>query len=143
MITKEPKNSDKYYWTSHAKHKMRQYGLSVQRITRVIRAPLRKEGGIAGKETIAVMQPQSMRRGADGQKTWTSEIWVMYKIAKENEIKDEKKKIYQDDNMTQFLANISGTQKQIRIISAWRYPGKTNSAEDLPEQIMDEIAEIA
>ncbi len=140
---KEPKNSDKYYWTSHAKHKMRHYGLSAQRITRVIRTPLRKEESIIGKETIAVMQPQSMRRGTDGQKTWTSEIWVMYKITEGDVMKDDNQKNVQDDKMMQFLASVSGTQKQIRIISAWRFPGKTDPAESLPEQIMDEIAEIA
>jgi len=49
-----PKNSEKYYWTEHAKYKMKYYGLSAQKILGVIRSSKRKEDGIV-KNTIAVM----------------------------------------------------------------------------------------
>jgi hypothetical protein len=136
---KEPKNSDKYYWTSHAKMKMRHYGLSAQRITRVIRAPLRVQEGITGK-TIAVVQPQSTRKGEDGQKTWTNEIWVMYQI--KNKKQEQKNSEVMDEKMMAFLGNVVNAPKQIYIISAWRYPGKTKPGEGLPDEILDEIAEV-
>lgn len=142
MIWKEPKNSDKYYWTSHAKMKMRHYGLSAQRITRVIRRPLRTQEGVTSG-TIAVVQPQSTKKGKNGQKTWTNEIWVMYQIKnKKQDRKSEKKSAVMDDKMVQFLNSATSGQKQIHIISAWRYPGKTVPGEGLPEEILDEIAEV-
>lgn len=136
---KEPKNSDKYYWTNHAKSKMRHYGLSAQRITRVIRAPIRTQEGIAGN-TIAVVQPQSTRRGENGEKTWTNEIWVMYQIKEKKT--NNKNSAVMDDKMATFLGNTTQGQKQIMIISAWRYPSKTIPGEGLPDEILDEIAEV-
>ena len=140
-MPKDPKNSEKYYWTEHAKRKMRQYGLSAQRITRVIRRPMRTESAITGDHMIAVMQPQSMRRGADGQRTWTSEIWVMYKIVAPHK-NDVDAKGSHDQKMQEFLARVSQSQKQIRIVSAWRFPGKTEPGDALPDEIMAEIAEV-
>ncbi len=96
------------YWTQHAKSKMRQYRLSKSRILRVLYRPSRTEKGIA-PETIAVMQPASnpithtnMRYGAKRKKV--GEIWLMY----------------QD------------TQKMRKIITAWRYPGKSPIGEKIP-----------
>ena len=139
MNWKPPKNSDKYYWTEHVKMKMRYYGLTAQRITRVIRRPLRIEEGIAGN-TIAVVQPQSTKRGKDGQKTWSNEIWVMYQIKDRKPQPQNNKAI--DAKMAQFLASKTQNIKQIRIISAWRYPGKTVPGDSLPDEIKDEIAEM-
>lgn len=73
MRFKAPKNTDRYFWTSHALGKMRYYGLSAQRILRVINSPARIEEGVAEK-TTAVMQPASINK----KKTWSSEIWAMY-----------------------------------------------------------------
>lgn len=140
-MPKDPINSEKYYWTEHAKRKMRNYGLSAQRVTRVIRRPMRTESAITGNGMIAVMQPQSMRRGADGQKTWTTEIWVMYTIVSPQKDTTAPKNAY-DAKMQMFLTRIAQTQKQIRIVSAWRYPGKTVPGEALPDEIMAEIAEV-
>jgi len=50
------KGSDKYYWTKHSLYKMRHYGLSEQRIKRVIRHPARIEEAIV-PNLIAAMQP--------------------------------------------------------------------------------------
>jgi hypothetical protein len=140
MQWKEPKNSQKYYWTEHAKKKMRQHGLSAQRVTRVLRRPLRTEKSIAGESVIAVMQPQSMKRDNDGGRTWSSEIWVMYKIVENKKRSSVEKN--SDDAMAEFLASVALEQKQIRIISAWRYPGKTKPGQDLPDEIVAEIAEV-
>ena len=107
-------------WTHHARAKMAFYKLSEQRVRRVINTPKRTEEGIAPK-TIAVMQPVSVTyrhvtetvpsgaqrsRGTPlssgkfskkREETWNQEIWVMF----------------QDKN------------SQRKIISAWRYPGRT------------------
>ena len=67
------KSGDKYYWTKHSLYKMRQYGLSGQRIKRVIRHPTRVEEAIV-PNLIAAMQPS-------GKKIY-SEIWTIYKPVK-------------------------------------------------------------
>lgn len=138
IMWKDPPNTDKYVWTDHAKMKMRHYGLSGQRVVRVIRRPMRTESGIAGDKTVAVMQPQSVRRGSDGQKTWSGEIWVMYKMVDN----DRRRPPVADTAMANFLARMASETKRVRVISAWRYPGKTTPGEPLPEEILDEIAQV-
>jgi len=78
MQFKAPKNTERYFWTGHALGKMQYYGLSAQRILRVINNPARKEEGLA-ENTVAVMQPASVNRK---KQTWSSEIWVMYQTVK-------------------------------------------------------------
>ena len=78
MQFKAPKNTDRYFWTGHALGKMRYYGLTAQRILRVINNPARIEEGVAEK-TTAVMQPASVNRK---KQTWSSEIWAMYQLIK-------------------------------------------------------------
>ncbi|MFA6307188.1 MAG: hypothetical protein WC639_05275 [Patescibacteria group bacterium] len=74
MQFKAPKNNERYFWTGHALGKMQYYGLSAQRILRVISRPARKEEGVA-ENTTAVMQPSSVNRK---KQSWSSEIWAMY-----------------------------------------------------------------
>jgi len=124
MQWKEPKNTDKYYWTAHAKMKMRHYGLSEQAVRRVIRAPERTEEGIVQK-TIAVMKPPSART-VDGKRSWTQEVWVMYQT---------KKPADAAQNLT--------TAAKVKIISAWRYPGVSPHNNPIPEDILDEISELS
>ncbi len=104
-------SSRKLTWTLHSQAKMRQYRLTESRVRRVIHSPLRVEEGIA-EDTIAVMQPAAVRKTEKGQPTeWTQEIWVM----------------------------LVETPKERRIISAWRYPGKTKPGEPLPPEIIREL----
>jgi len=100
-------SSDKYYWTKHSLYKMRYYGLSQQRIKRIIRHPARVEEAIV-PNMIATMQPTS-------NKTY-SEIWTIYKPIK--------------------------NKKQIKIITAWRYPGKSPARNPIPKEILNEIKSI-
>jgi hypothetical protein len=74
MQFKAPKNNERYFWTGHALGKMQYYGLTAQRILRVINNPVRKEEGVA-ENTTAVMQPASINQK---KQTWSSEIWAMY-----------------------------------------------------------------
>ena len=57
------------YWTAHGKDKMRFYGISEQRVRRILHSPKRIEEGIA-PQTIAVMQES-------GSKKKPFELWVM------------------------------------------------------------------
>ncbi len=65
----------KLFWTVHAKAKMRYYGLSEQRVKRVMNSPLRVETGIA-PDTIAMLQRA-------GSIKHPYEIWVMIVEKKE------------------------------------------------------------
>ena len=101
------KGGDKYCWTKHSLYKMRHYGLSEQRIKRVIRHPARIEEAIV-PNLIAAMQPA-------GKKNY-SEIWTIYKPVK--------------------------NKKQIKIITAWRYLGKSPARNPIPQEILDEIRNV-
>lgn len=102
----------KYFWTKHAKVKMAYYGISESRIKRVLRHPMRTEEGIAPK-TFACMQPTSIKT-KKGKKTWSQELWVM-------------------------AQNVTGGD--IKIISAWRYPGMSKNRAPLPDEVLLEIEE--
>jgi len=114
MELKQPKNTDRFEWTMHSIAKMKQYGLSENRVKRVINNPKRKEVGIA-PGTIAVMQPNSSKH--------SYEFWAMYQTIK-SKVKSQKSKI--------------------RIITAWKYPGKSpiKGPIPIPLDILEELGEI-
>lgn len=74
MQFKAPKNNERFFWTGHALGKMRYYGLTAQRILRVINRPARIEEGVA-ENTTAAMQPASVNKKTG---KWSMEIWTMY-----------------------------------------------------------------
>ena len=115
-----PKSWENFSWTNHSKAKIRQYGLSEKRVLRILRKPDRKETGVAPK-TIAAMQ-------VSGTKKHPTEVWMMYQLVNSKaRIPDSKQK-----------------GKQIRIISAWRYPGRTPLGQPppIPEDIINELENI-
>ena len=122
MISQLLLRTSKYHWTRHSQAKMRFYGLSEARVKRVIKSPLRIEEGVA-ENTVAMMQPSSYK-GGGSKRTWNQEIWVM--------VNSPGKKI---------KAKNKNLSDKLRIISAWRYPGKTKAREALPEEILIEIRE--
>ncbi|TAK96553.1 hypothetical protein EPO05_01680 [Patescibacteria group bacterium] len=124
-----------HIFTQHALFKMQQYGLSEQRVRRVIRAPQRLEEGIV-KNTIAVMQPVSEKR-VDGKMVWKQEIWVMYILAKH---KAQSAKREQNTNKASKTDKIG--LRQLKIISAWRYPGVSPKRNPIPEEILRELASL-
>ena len=71
--SREPKNTERIFWTKHSKEKMRFYGLSENKLKRLLSSPERVEEGIAPK-TVAIMQPA-------GTKKHPTEIWLMYQKA--------------------------------------------------------------
>jgi len=108
---------EKIYWTRHAREKMRQYQLSESRLKRILRNPERKEVGIA-PETTAVMQNT-------GAKKNPKEIWIMYQVNSKGKIQKAK-------------------LKQIKIISAWRYPGRSPIGKPplIPDDILEAIKNV-
>lgn len=96
---------------------MRQYGLSDSRIKRIIRFPDRIEEGIM-ENGVACMQK------AGGKKY--SEIWVMYLV-----VGVDSRDVFSDVG-----------KKKIKIITAWRYPGKSPEREPIPQEVLREIRNI-
>ena len=114
----------KLHWTEHSKIKMKQYGLSKQKLLGILYRPERKEQGIV-PGTTAVMKTNKVffkEKKITLNKVWKpikapGEIWIMYK-------------------------DIKKQGEQIRkIISAWRYPGISKPGEEIPipEDIKREI----
>lgn len=107
MHFKLPKDDAKYHWTQHVGRKMMQYGLSADRVKRVIRAPKRMEIGVA-LGTVAAMQATGTAK-----KPW--EVWVMYREEKVRKNKNDYP---------------SAGQKVI--ITAWKYPGTSPIRDVIP-----------
>lgn len=123
MFFKPPKDNEKFSWTKHSFEKMKFYGLSAQRVTRVLRAPERVEEAVA-PGCLAGMQTVGNKR--------KTEIWVMWK----NKIKNQKLKIKIKD-----LRSINNNQKLI--ITAWRYPGVSPKRQvPIPEDILAELEKM-
>ena len=102
-------------WTKHSRAKMRYYGISEKRLLGVLRKPDRKEEGIA-LNTIASMQ-------ITGTKKHPTEMWIMYQVINpKSEIRNPK----------------------IRIISGWRYPGRTPEDERpiIPDDILRDLKDL-
>ena len=70
---KEPKNTERIFWTKHSKEKMKFYSLSESKLKRLLSNPERIEEGVAPK-TVAIMQ-------LAGTKKRPTEIWLMYQKA--------------------------------------------------------------
>lgn len=126
---KQPKDDARFSWTTHATQKMRQYGVSESRVRRIIRHPARTEEGIA-PHTVAVMQPAGTTR--------YHEIWVMYSITKP---KGDTKMRHGRQRVGPFAA-FERSGGKIRVIAAWRYPGKSPERNPVPQEIIDEVSTL-
>lgn len=116
----------RYYFTLHSEYKMREYHLSRQRVIRIIRSPKRQEVGIV-ENTIAVMQPAgNVSRNQADKPAWSQEIWVMYKVVAPKKLSKSK---------LEAVLN----QSELKIISAWRYPGVSPKRDPIPSDILREI----
>lgn len=142
MQFKIPKNTSQYFWTQHALFKMKQYGLSAQRILGIIRNPQRKEEGIV-KNTIAVMKPASVKTTA-GKPVWKQEIWAMYqKKVKSEKFKTQSLGSRQSHPVKSAEGGAASSQfNGVKIISAWRYPGVSPQNGPIPEEILRELERV-
>ena len=118
MRFRKPKNTNEITWTKHSIEKMRFYGLSENRLKRVLRNPNRKEDGIVPK-TLAVMQ-------RTGSRKHPTEIRIMYQPAA--------------DQPKAGQTHVHKFQR-IKVISAWRYPGISpkGKAIPIPDDILEEL----
>jgi len=99
-------------WTEHSKIKMRQYGLSQQKILGILRKPERREkaivaGLVAAMKTNKIFfaeKKTTLKKAWQQPKKAPGEIWVMYKDNKDGR----------------------------KIISAWRFPGVSKPGEEIP-----------
>lgn len=119
---KPPREDNTYSWTYHVVEKMRYYGISEGRIRRIIRHPARVEEGIA-PQTVAVMAPAGMKR--------YQELWVMYKLTK------GKGPAAKDKKLAKLLA-----KPKIKVITAWRYPGKSPERDPVPHEVIEEVRRL-
>ena len=117
------KKDTKYLWTQHVIRKMAFYGLSPDRVRRIIRNPKRVEEGIA-ENTVAVMQS-----GTNLKKP--SEVWVMYQQTRNKK---------QGTRNKQESEEASSLSRKV-IISAWRYPGVSPVGKQIPipQAILEEL----
>jgi hypothetical protein len=123
-----PQDDDTYSWTNHSFQKMAHYAVPPSRVKRIIRFPERTEEGIA-EDTIAVMQTVGT--------TKKQEIWVMYKLA-QNERGISKSK-FQISKQKNGLIKFEPSNKKIRIITVWRYPGVSSKRDPIPQEVLNEI----
>jgi len=135
MQFKLPKNNERYQWTLHSIEKMKFYGLSEQKVLGIIKRPKRKEEGIV-KNTVAVMQPVSLKLDAKGKASWKTETWAMYQTRRAGNPKFKNQISNKFQNIQKLLY-----PDRIKIISAWRYPGVSPEHNPIPAEILWEIAE--
>ena len=137
MLLKLPVNDRKIIWTEHSKMKLKQYRFSEKRVLRIFRQPDRIEEGIA-QGTIAAMQ-------ITGTKRRPTEAWMMYVIMK----RPRAKKVNfllppsvarREMNEVQRPPSLQ-LGRGVKIISAWRYPGRTPKGEKpiIPEDTLKEL----
>lgn len=109
--------SEKYVFTRHSLYKIKYYGLSESRVKRIIRYPARTEEAII-PGMIAAMKPAGLATEALAKAVGKkySEIWTMYKHSQKS--------------------------KNIKIITAWRYPGKSPIHNPIPKEILEEVRSI-
>jgi len=127
MLIKFPKDDKYFSWTRHIKNKMIFYGLSEQKIRSVLKSANRKEEGIAPNTTAV------MKRNDRGKKK--EEIWVMYTFVSQKSRNDADKNAEQRGKIQRNSAlspRKSAAQPQLRMISAWRYPGVSKAGKEIP-----------
>lgn len=152
---KQASSTGTYQFTLHSQYKMRQYGLSAQRVRNVIRNPKRREVGIV-LETVAVMQPVSPKKVSAGKgqpmkEVWKQEIWVMFVVKnqewgqkqEEREAATRLRGLSSSNKKNQDSQSVTlnSANQKIRIISAWRYPGVSPKRNPIPEEILRELEE--
>lgn len=103
-------------WTHHARQKMRFYRISETKVKQVFNHPDRIEKGIA-LHTIASMK-------VSGSRQHPYEVWIMYQRTRGITKKDK-----------------SSRNSRIKIISAWRYPGRSPVGEkiDIPDDVRQDL----
>ena len=158
--------ADKYLWTTHSRMKMRHYRLTESRVKRIIRHPARIEEGIL-ENAVAAMQPAE---GKNYSEIWV--MYVLLVDAGSSALRFRNTTRPSSDGLAQQEASRSGKaghhadsppdgfetavprphqslrfggftgRKKIKIITAWRYPGKSPTRDPIPQTILREVRSI-
>jgi len=99
------------------------YGLSADKIKRVMRSPKRSEKGIA-EGTIAVMQPTGSKK--------PSEVWVMYAQKTNNQRPTTNDRGNLKSLVVSSKSLVNNFSGRKIIITAWRYPGVSPIRDEIP-----------
>jgi hypothetical protein len=146
-------SSATYVWTKHAQAKMAYYRISPSRVRRIIKSFLRVEEGIA-PNTVAFMQPVSYKT-KNGVRTWNQEYWVMAITGKPVKVNpfgrastvSSAEPLRIDAEQSRSIKSktlkrvVQTSGPKVKIISAWRYPGRTKPGASLPEEILNEVSQ--
>ena len=141
---------EKYIWTNHAREKMRYYRLSESRVSRVIRRPVRMEEGII-EDAIGAMQPAhssgqgpSVVAGRHVHPNMTSEARPnkFGRPASVNITAGRSAGRYTEIWVLYVLVKTKDKTKRIKVITAWRYPGRAPERKPIPPEILREIRGI-
>ena len=117
MKFREPRDTERVVWTEHVKEKMKFYNLSESRLKKLLRNPERIEEGIAPR-TVAIMQTTKSKR--------PTEIWLMYQVVP---LKTKNQ-----------ISNFKKRERKMKIISAWRYPGKSPVGQPpIPDEVINDL----
>lgn len=155
-------SGDKFLWTHHSRMKMAHYRLTESRLKRIIRHPSRTEEAIL-EDAVACMQPSGGKK--------YDEIWVMYVLVKIGGFRDDmlsrpdssapaadfansRTKFFRlrrkpsklrpplsQKHIISTASRFFGGSK-IKIITAWRYPGKSPARDPIPAEILREIKSL-
>lgn len=159
-------NSDsKYVWTNHSRDKMNYYRLTESRIKRVIRHPTRVEEGIL-EGAVAAMQPAEGKRYSE---IWVMYVLARDGGSLAPSFAAHKKNLafglrQKGQGLTTLRLAIGGPSKsciplsrkyiastdpalargfkRIKVITAWRYPGKSPERDPIPPDILREIKNL-
>jgi len=129
------RSEEKYLWTGHSRFKMRQYRLTESRVKRIIRHPVRVEKGIL-EGAVACMQPVAGGR--------YSEIWTMYTPVggRRNPKSPACRSAGRQIPRLPMGGQANSKQRKIKIITAWRYPGRSPARDPVPAEILKEIRQL-
>ncbi len=110
----------RFIWTQHARQKMRFYRIPETKVKQVFNHPDRVEKGIA-LNTIASMK-------ISGSQKHPYEVWIMYQKTKATLLSQK---------------NFSSNSK-IKIISAWRYPGRSPLGQkiEIPDNVRQDLINL-
>jgi len=143
---------NKYIFTNHAYYKMRYYRLSEGLVKRVIRYPQRTEEGIL-KDAVACMRPahstSSVQAYSTSEPAGGGQALPAGRQAPQAHFTPQqyrgKPSLAQASNKRYseiWTMYVLMPSKQIKIITAWRYPGKSPERNPVPQEIIEEARRI-
>lgn len=163
---------EKYLWTNHSKMKMRHYRLTESRIKRIIRHPVRIEEGILEGAVACMQPAEGKRYSeiwtmyvVDGAVPSSKQFRNTSRPASAGlaqhsvrrpafsgdhaaappdgfEIVSTRPRQRSRHGDNTFVPVLTVKKKRIKVITAWRYPGKSPQRDPIPPEVLREIRSI-